>query len=121
MLALAGELADTIAFGLPPEAAEQVLAEAVATVGEAASGRPTAPELSTNLLVVGDAPPPWTPSRLDIPALVAVGSIAVLTGSAQEMVDRLKDRRYRLGISYVCTSAAYADALAPVVEQLAGT
>ncbi len=121
MLALAGDVADTIAFGLPPEADEQALAAAVAAVGQAASDRSSAPELSTNLLVVGDAPPPWSPSRMDVPALVAAGSIAILKGSAQEMADRLKNRRDRLGISYVCTSATYADALAPVVEQLAGT
>jgi alkanesulfonate monooxygenase SsuD/methylene tetrahydromethanopterin reductase-like flavin-dependent oxidoreductase (luciferase family) len=121
MLALAGELADTVAFGLPPEANEQVLADAVATVRGAERHRPKPLELSTNLLVVGDEPPPWTPSRVDVPALIAGGSIAVLTGTVGQMIDRLRKRRDMLGISYVCTSAGYADALAPVVEQLAGT
>ncbi len=120
MLALAAGLADTIAFGLPPEADEEALADAVATVERAATGRTDSPELSTNLLVVGDEPPSWTPSRLDIPELIAGGSIAVLTGSVQQMIDALTRRRDRLGISYVCTSVNYADALAPVVEQLAG-
>jgi alkanesulfonate monooxygenase SsuD/methylene tetrahydromethanopterin reductase-like flavin-dependent oxidoreductase (luciferase family) len=121
MLTLAAELADTIAFGLPPEADEQALAAAVAVVHRAERALPTPVELSTNLLVVGDALPPWMPAGLDLPALVANGSIAVLGGSVQQMVDRLRDRRDRFGLSYVCTSASFADALAPVVEQLAGT
>jgi len=120
LLALAAEVADTIAFGLPAEADETVLAGAVATVERAAAGRAAGLELSINLLAVGDEPPPWTPTRLDIPALIAGGSIAVLTGSVQQMVDALVQRRDRLGISYVCTNAAFADALAPVVAQLAG-
>lgn len=121
MLTPAAELADTIAFGLPPEADEHAPADAVATVERAASGRPGALELSTNPLVVDDEPPPWTPSRLDIPALIAGGSVTVLTGSVQQMADRRRERRDRLGISYVCTSATYAEALAPVVAELAGT
>jgi alkanesulfonate monooxygenase SsuD/methylene tetrahydromethanopterin reductase-like flavin-dependent oxidoreductase (luciferase family) len=121
MLDLAGELADTVAFGLPPEADEAALAEAVHRVERASSGRGYPIELSTNLLVVGDAPPPWNPTELNVRDLIAAGSIAVLSGSVQQMADRLRQRRDRLGISYVCTSAAYADALAPVVEQLAGT
>lgn len=121
MLTLAGELADTIAFGLPPEADEKALADAVAVVRRAERLVPTPVELSTNLLVVGDALPPWMPAGLDLSALVANGSIAVLGGSVQQMVDRLRDRRDRFGLSYVCTSASFADALAPVVAQLAGT
>lgn len=121
MLALAAELADTVAFGLSPEADEQALANAVATVARAERHRPNPLELSINLLAVGDEPPPWTPSRLDVPALIAGGSIAVLAGSMQQMLDTLTSRRERLGISYVCTAASNADALAPVVERLVGT
>ena len=61
------------------------------------------------------------PEPIDVADLAAGGSIAVLTGTVEEMIGTLEERRHRLGISYVCTSATNAEALAPVVERLAGT
>jgi hypothetical protein len=76
-----------------------------------------------NLLAVGDQSPPWLRQAVgaDLSELVARGSAAVLSGTTDQMVDRLRRRRDDLGISYVITNAAYLDALAPVVERLAGT
>jgi probable F420-dependent oxidoreductase len=45
----------------------------------------------------------------------------VLVGTVGEIVDDLKARRERWGISYYITFETYADALAPVVARLAGT
>jgi probable F420-dependent oxidoreductase len=44
----------------------------------------------------------------------------VLIGTVDQMVDDLRARRERWGISYVMTHEAFMDALAPVVERLAG-
>jgi probable F420-dependent oxidoreductase len=44
----------------------------------------------------------------------------VLIGTTDEMVDQLHARRERWGISYVMTHEAFMDALAPVVDRLAG-
>ena len=44
----------------------------------------------------------------------------VLIGTIDEMVDQLRARRERWGISYVMTHEAFIDALAPVVARLAG-
>ena len=128
LLEIAGRIADTVALGLPPNADEQALGSAVERVRTGCGGR-TDPvafehlELSTNLLCVGDQAPPWLARYLkaDIGQLIAAGSVAVLTGSVEAMTETLIRRREQFGISYVCTSAAFARALAPVVERLAGT
>jgi probable F420-dependent oxidoreductase len=44
----------------------------------------------------------------------------LLVGSVDQMVDDLRARRDRWGMSYVMTHEAFVDALAPVVERLAG-
>jgi probable F420-dependent oxidoreductase len=44
----------------------------------------------------------------------------VLVGTVEEIVDDLRARRERWGISYVMTHEPYMDALAPVVARLAG-
>jgi probable F420-dependent oxidoreductase len=44
----------------------------------------------------------------------------VLVGTPEEMADDLRGRRERWGISYVMTHEAFMDALAPVVDRLAG-
>jgi hypothetical protein len=44
----------------------------------------------------------------------------VLVGTVNQMVDDLRARRDRWGISYVMTHEPYMKALAPVVARLAG-
>jgi hypothetical protein len=44
----------------------------------------------------------------------------VLVGTVNQMVDDLRARRDRWGISYVMTPGPYMKALAPVVARLAG-
>jgi hypothetical protein len=48
------------------------------------------------------------------------GSPFVLVGTVNQMVDDLRARRDRWGISYVMTPGPYMKALAPVVARLAG-
>jgi probable F420-dependent oxidoreductase len=121
LLALAGRVADTVAFGLPPQAGEPQLIEAVTRVRDAAGGRFDAIELSVNLLCVGDELPAQIAryQPVDVRALAADGSVSVLTGSVEQMVDRLEHLRAECGISYVCTSELFLDRLGPVVDRLA--
>jgi probable F420-dependent oxidoreductase len=44
-----------------------------------------------------------------------------LIGTAAQIAEELRERRERYGISYVTVHGRFAEALAPVVEQLAGT
>ncbi|WP_433506287.1 TIGR03621 family F420-dependent LLM class oxidoreductase [Pseudonocardia halophobica] len=46
---------------------------------------------------------------------------SVLVGSTAEIVERLRERRERLGFSYVSVPESALDRLAPVVAELAGT
>ncbi|MGH9244088.1 MAG: LLM class F420-dependent oxidoreductase [Acidimicrobiales bacterium] len=59
-----------------------------------------------------------SPSVLD-PALL-LDSPYILLGTTDEMIEQLRERRRRFGISYWVCLAHHADALAPVVEVLAG-
>lgn len=45
----------------------------------------------------------------------------VLVGSVDHIVDTLRERRERYGISYISVLAPFLDAFAPVVARLAGT
>jgi hypothetical protein len=99
------------------------LAAAAGTVRWAARDRPQPPELAANLMLAGDAEPPaWLSQRLgvDPKALVAAGAAVVLPGSPEQMADALLRRREQTGISYVTGGMHLIEALAPVVEKLAG-
>lgn len=122
MLRTAGRLADTVALGLPPRAGDDELAAAVSHARAGEVDRMGEVELSLNLLCVGAEAPPWLARYMtaDLDELIAAGSVSVLTGSVAQMVDTLVERRERFGVSYICTNAAFVDALAPVVQQLAG-
>jgi probable F420-dependent oxidoreductase len=122
-LALAGELADVVALGVPPDADERTLADAAGLVRGAAANRPDGVELNLNLALIGDEVPPWLAQRLgsQVGALTDGTSVAGLRGSTEQRCATLRRRRDELGISYVTTSTAFARDLAPVVEQLAGT
>jgi alkanesulfonate monooxygenase SsuD/methylene tetrahydromethanopterin reductase-like flavin-dependent oxidoreductase (luciferase family) len=123
MLQLAARSADIITLGLAPIAGEDDLQVAIRTVHDAAGGRMETIELAQNLVVVGDDAPDqvlrWTGT--DLAGLRAAGSVAELHGTPGEMADLLRRRRDRFGVSYVSTSALFADRLAPVVELLAGS
>lgn len=121
MLGLAARRADTVALGLPPTAGEDDFRTKLATLNILAGDRFDDIELNVNLAAVGE-PPPWL-ARLGLDPAKASdnAAMAVLSGSPQEIADLLRRRRDDLGISYVTVNAAYADALAPVVERLTGT
>ncbi|WP_153530446.1 LLM class flavin-dependent oxidoreductase [Actinomadura macrotermitis] len=122
LLRLAGERADTVAFGVSPLAGEDDLAGLVGVVRDAAGDRFDRVELCSSVHVVGDEIPGWLSARLGMSAaeMAAAGSAALLTGTPQRMADVLRRRRDELGISYVTVPETFAEAFAPVVELLAG-
>ncbi|EGD42004.1 putative F420-dependent oxidoreductase, family [Nocardioidaceae bacterium Broad-1] len=120
MLRIAGEHADIAALGIPFDAEEGAVRAAVDHVRSA--DRPGGiPELNMNLMAVGDTVPRYLAGRLDPAALAAAGAVGVVSGSPAEMADQLRERRERLGVSYVLVGDELMEAFAPVVGLLAGS
>ncbi|TQL67165.1 putative F420-dependent oxidoreductase [Nocardioides albertanoniae] len=121
MLRIAGEHADTAALGIPFVAEEPIVRAAVDHVRSA--DRPTggSAELNLNLMAVGDVVPRYLAGRIDPAALAASGAIGAVHGSPEEIADQLRERRDRLGISYVLVGDELMDAFAPVVRLLSGS
>lgn len=122
MLQLAAREADIIALGLPPDATQDVLAERLDWIRDAAGERFADIELNINLMAVGGRVPRFFESRMGHTAedLERRGSIAVVSGSTDQMCDQLLERRARFGISYVLVSDELMDAFAPVAARLNG-
>lgn len=122
LLSLAAREADIVALGVPPDATEAVVAEKVGWLRDAAGARFSEIELNINLMAVGNQVPRFVASQLGLTAesLARSGAASALTGSTDEMCATLVRRRETLGISYVMVSDELIDALAPVVERLAG-
>ncbi|SFC71983.1 probable F420-dependent oxidoreductase, MSMEG_2516 family [Nocardioides terrae] len=118
MLDLAGREADIAALGVPFDMDAEAVAGLAGRVRAAAGDRPV--ELNLNLMAVGDAVPRFLAGRLDPAALAAAGSVCVVTGSAEEMAGQVRDRRERLGLSYLLVADELMEAFAPVVAILAG-
>lgn len=121
MLRIAGEHADTAALGVPFDAEEPVVRAAVEHVRSANRPDGGSAEININLMAVGDVVPRYLAGRLDPDALAAKGSVGVVSGSAEEMADQLRERRERLGVSYILVGDELMEAFAPVVDILAGS
>jgi alkanesulfonate monooxygenase SsuD/methylene tetrahydromethanopterin reductase-like flavin-dependent oxidoreductase (luciferase family) len=125
MLALAAELADTVALA-SRDLGESGVRGPVATLAELGVD----PELLLALQTVvgpGAPPDPGTAHRLramfgtTVDELVAQGSPFVLAGTVPQRCDRLLRLRERYGISYVTVPEESAEAMVPVVEHLTGS
>ena len=123
MFQLAAAEADIITLGLDPRTTEEGLAEKVGELRAIAGSRFDDIELNYNLSAVGTDLPDFLRHQMGVdPAeLVRSGAPAILTGTPQEMADKLRRRRDELGISYIAVNGMYLEQLAPVVETLAGT
>lgn len=103
------------------------LADRVAVVREAAGDRFTDLELNVLVQRVRLGPSPEaaaTALAAEVPFLDADGvldSPFFLVGTADSIADELRRRRDELGISYIATHGPNREAIAPVVELLAGT
>jgi len=124
MLALAAELADTVALATR-DLSETGVSAPVAILDELGA---TAERLLALQLVTGPdvTPDPGAAHRLramfgtTVEELVAAGSPFVLDGTVTKQVDQLERLREKYGISYVTVPVESADALEPVVARLTG-
>src|SRR5918995_3212090 len=114
--ALAAELADTVTFALMPGEARADVEQRVRNFRAV-----RAVELSQHVAVIGDAVVPFmAPPDTDPAALRAADSLAVLPDDPAAAADEIQRRREEIGFSYFVFGADFADALAPVVAELAG-
>ncbi|HUY99429.1 MAG TPA: TIGR03621 family F420-dependent LLM class oxidoreductase [Thermomicrobiaceae bacterium] len=122
MLELAAHGADIIALGIEPGASVDEVVERVEWIRAAAGSRFAQLELNINLMAVGGRLPRYLQHTLGAAAeqLAKADAVPVLKGSVDQMCDRLEWLRRTLGISYVMVGEELVDALAPVVERLAG-
>ena len=114
--ALAAEVADTVTFVQMPGESRVEIARL------ACEFRPARDvERALHISVVGDTVAPFmAPPNTDPAALRAVDSLVILTGDPVAAAEELQRRREEIGFSYVVIGANSADAMAPVVAQLAG-
>lgn len=122
MFQLAAAEADILTLGLDPRTTEDGLAAKIAELRAVAGSRVDDLELSYNLAGVGTELPGFLSQQMGVdPAeLIRTGAPAILTGTPQEMADKLRRRRDTLGISYIAVNGMFLEQLAPVVEMLAG-
>jgi alkanesulfonate monooxygenase SsuD/methylene tetrahydromethanopterin reductase-like flavin-dependent oxidoreductase (luciferase family) len=106
LLKVAAAKADTVALRLPPWCAEAQVAAMLDELYELAGDRYDRLELSMGLAAVGESPYEGT---------------GALTGTPHQMAATLRERRDKLGISYVTVNVASMDSFAPVVAMLSGT
>jgi probable F420-dependent oxidoreductase len=122
LLGLAAREADIVALGVPPNATEEIVAQKINVLREAAGERFGKLEININLMAVAGQVPRWIAANFgaNTEAWARSGAVPVLTGTTEEMCERLQQRRETLGISYILVSDELMDALAPVVERLTG-
>jgi probable F420-dependent oxidoreductase len=122
MLHLAAREANIIALGVGPNATEDVVAERIRWIQDAAGERFPDIELNLNLMAVAGKLPRHLQMSLGEGAarLAASDAVPVLNGSLDQMCDRLESLRERLGISYIMVGDELLDEFAPVVERMSG-
>ncbi|MFI9723145.1 TIGR03621 family F420-dependent LLM class oxidoreductase [Streptomyces sp. NPDC052396] len=101
------------------------LDERLARYREFAAGRDTPAELNYLVQMVMPAGDRRARAReltehLDLTEDELLEHPALLTGSAREMAEQLRAHRERYGFSYFTVLEAFADAFAPVIEELRG-
>ena len=115
-MALAAEVADTVTIASFPGDSR---AEIVRLAADFHAVRDV--ELACHVSVVGDTVAPFmTAPDTDPAALRAADSLAILPGHPAAAVEEILRRREESGFSYFVVGANAADALAPVVAELAG-
>lgn len=115
--ALAAEFADTVNFALMPGESREDVAQ---LARDFRAGRDI--ELALHVSVFGDRVAPFmAPPDTDTAALRAADSLAVLPDDPAAAAEEIQRRREDIGFSYFVFGADFADALAPVVAQLAGS
>jgi probable F420-dependent oxidoreductase len=123
MFELAAREADIVTLALDPRTDEAALVAKAAELRDVAGTRFDDLELNINLGGVGEDFPDFMSRQmgLDPVELVRNGSIAILTGTVEQMAETLRRRRDTAGVSYIAVNAMFMQHLAPVVELLSGT
>jgi alkanesulfonate monooxygenase SsuD/methylene tetrahydromethanopterin reductase-like flavin-dependent oxidoreductase (luciferase family) len=118
--ALAADLADTVTFALLPAVTRLDVARLVRAF-RAMRDAERDVELALHVSVIGDSVAPFmAPPDTDPAALRAVDSLAILPKNPAAAAEEIQRRREEMGFSYFVFGADFADALAPVVAELAG-
>jgi alkanesulfonate monooxygenase SsuD/methylene tetrahydromethanopterin reductase-like flavin-dependent oxidoreductase (luciferase family) len=115
-MALAADVADTVTFALSPE-------ESRGAVAQLARDFPATRdvELALHVPVIGDGRASFmAPPSIDPAALRAADSLAILPADPAAAAEEIQRRREEIGFSYFIFGADFAEALAPVVAELAG-
>ena len=119
--ALAAERADIVTLAVRPTTARDEIARLSRELRDLAGDRADDLEIAANLFMVGDEVAPWARQAIGVdPDTLPADSLVRLRGNTDEMVEELQRRREENGSSYVCVSAAFMAALAPVVSRLTG-
>jgi alkanesulfonate monooxygenase SsuD/methylene tetrahydromethanopterin reductase-like flavin-dependent oxidoreductase (luciferase family) len=115
-LALAADLADTVNLALAPGESRVEVARLACDFRAIRDV-----ELAQHVAVIGDRVAPFMASPdTDPVALRAADSLAVLPADPAAAAEEIQRRREEIGFSYFVFGADFADALAPVVAELAG-
>jgi len=115
-LALAADLADTVNIAVAPDESR---VEVARLARDFRAIRDV--ELAQHVPVIGDNVAPFmAPPDTDPSALHAADSLAVLPDDPAAAAEEIQRRREEIGFSYFVFGADFADALAPVVAELAG-
>jgi alkanesulfonate monooxygenase SsuD/methylene tetrahydromethanopterin reductase-like flavin-dependent oxidoreductase (luciferase family) len=114
--AMAAEVADSVTFALLPGESR---VEVARLVRDFRAIRDV--ELALHVPVIGDGVAPFmAPPDTDAAALRAADSLVVLPDDPAAAAEEIQRRREEIGFSYFVFGADFADALAPVVAELAG-
>jgi alkanesulfonate monooxygenase SsuD/methylene tetrahydromethanopterin reductase-like flavin-dependent oxidoreductase (luciferase family) len=114
--ALAADLADAVTFALLPGEPRVEVARLVRGFRAIRDV-----ELALHVPVIGDTVAPFmAPPDTDPAALRAADSLAVLPDDPPAAAEEIQRRREEIGFSYFVFGADFAEALAPVVAELAG-
>ena len=118
-LALAAEVADTVTFAMMPTEPRAKLVQLVRDFRAVCGTRDV--ELALHVPVIGDSRAAFmAPPDLDIAALRAANSLAVLPSDPAAAAEEIHRRREEIGFSYFIFGSDIAEAFAPVVAELAG-
>lgn len=122
LLGLAAREADAVGLAIQPTDPVEAVEAKVARLRAEAGERFQDLELNVNLMAVGDQVPSFVGMRMGLTAsgLAQMGAFPALVGSVDQMSDTLQRWRETVGISYVMVGDELMEALAPVVERLAG-
>ena len=121
-LELAAAEADIVALAATPSSPRAAVVALADDLRSRAGDRAEAIELALNLFLVGDEIQPWMRRFMDVDPgeLHRRDSPGAVRGTPREMADQLLRRRDELGVTYYAVGETFVDALAPVVELLAG-